>query len=118
MSNEKEKLIQENKSLTAVLDLSNWKIGFAAWVFAGYSPLEKKERGVLIRLIDETEIPCGSTDYIEAEKAQRYAEIKLQARVELVENHAAFAVMGFSETGRVADNSCGRPTSVTMGSRL
>ena len=55
---------------------------------------------------------------VEAEKAQRYAETELQARVELVENHAAFAVMGFSETGRVADNSCGRPTSVTMGSRL
>jgi hypothetical protein len=81
MSNEKEKLIQENKSLTAVLDLSNWKIGFAAWVFAGYSPLEKKERGVLIRLIDETEIPCGSTDYIEAEKAQREIKQTLEKRV-------------------------------------
>ena len=64
-------LIMESKSLKAVLDLPDWKIGFAAWIFAGYSPLEKKERGVLIRLTDETEISCGGTDYIEAEKAQR-----------------------------------------------
>jgi hypothetical protein len=67
-------LIMESKSLKAVLDLPDWKIGFAAWIFAGYSPLEKKARGVLIRLTDETEISCGGTDYIEAEKAQR--EIK------------------------------------------
>ena len=59
MSIREEKLTKESKSLRAVLDLPDWKIGFAAWIFAGYSPLEKKERGVLIRLTDEIEIPCA-----------------------------------------------------------
>ena len=81
MSNREEKLTKESKSLRAVLDLPDWKIGFAAWVFVGYSPLEKKERGVLIRLTDEIEIPCDGTDYIEAEKAQREIKQTLQSRV-------------------------------------
>ena len=81
MSSREEKLIKESKSLRAVLDLPDWKIGFAAWIFAGYSPLEKKERGVLIRLTDETEIPCDGTDYIEAEKAQRKIKQTLESRV-------------------------------------
>ena len=81
MSSREEKLIKESKSLRAVLDLPDWKIGFAAWIFAGYSPLEKKERGVLIRLTDETEIPCDGTDYIEAEKAQREIKKTLESRV-------------------------------------
>jgi len=81
MSSREEKLIKESKSLRTVLDLPDWKIGFAAWIFAGYSPLEKKERGVLIRLTDETEIPCDGTDYIEAEKAQREIKQTLERRV-------------------------------------
>ena len=81
MSSREEKLIKESKSLRAVLDLPDWKIGFAAWIFAGYSPLEKKERGVLIRLTDETEISCGGTDYIEAEKAQREIKQTLERRI-------------------------------------
>jgi len=81
MSSREKKLIKESKSLRAVLDLPDWKIGFAAWIFAGYSPLEKKERGVLIRLTDETEIPCDGTDYIEAEKAQREIKQTLESRV-------------------------------------
>ena len=81
MSSREEKLIKESKSLRAVLDLPDWKIGFAAWIFAGYSPLEKKERGVLIRLTDETEIPCDGTDYIEAEKVQREIKQTLESRV-------------------------------------
>ena len=81
MSSREEKLIKESKSLRAVLDLPDWKIGFAAWIFAGYSPLEKKGRGVLIRLTDETEIPCDGTDYIEAEKAQREIKQTLESRV-------------------------------------
>ena len=79
MSNREEKLTKESKSLRAVLDLPDWKIGFAAWVFVGYSPLEKKERGVLIRLTDEIEIPCDGTDYIEVEKAQREISKRLKA---------------------------------------
>jgi len=81
MSSREEQLIKESKSLRAVLDLPDWKIGFAAWIFAGYSPLEKKERGVLIRLTDETEIPCDGTDYIEAGKAQREIKQTLESRV-------------------------------------
>jgi len=81
MSSREEKLIKESKSLRAVLNLPDWKIGFAAWIFAGYSPLEKKERGVLIRLTDETEIPCDGTDYIEAEEAQREIKQTLERRV-------------------------------------
>ena len=81
MSSREEKLIKESKSLRAVLDLPDWKIGFAAWIFAGYSPLEKKERGVLIRLTDETEIPCDGINYIEAEKAQREIKQTLERRI-------------------------------------
>ena len=86
MSSREEKLIKESKSLRAVLDLPDWKIGFAAWIFAGYSPLEKKERGVLIRLTDETEIPCDGTDYIEAEKAQREIKQTLERGVAELKN--------------------------------
>ncbi len=86
MSSREEKLIKESKSLRAVLNLPDWKIGFAAWIFAGYSPLEKKERGVLIRLTDETEIPCDGTDYIEAEEAQREIKQTLERRVAKFKN--------------------------------
>lgn len=40
--------------------------------------------------------------------------LELQTRVELVENHAAFARMGFSITGRTAHPGFDRPTSITM----
>ena len=74
-------MTKESKSMRAVLDLPDWKIGFAAWIFVGYSPLEKKERGVLIRLTDEAEISCGGTDYIDAEKAQIEIKKTLERKV-------------------------------------
>jgi predicted N-acetyltransferase YhbS len=40
--------------------------------------------------------------------------IELQTRVELTGNHAAFARLGFRETGRTAHPGFNRPTSVTM----
>lgn len=40
--------------------------------------------------------------------------VVLQTRVELVENHAAFARLGFAETGRTAHAGYDRPTSVTF----
>lgn len=55
---------------------------------------------------------------VEAAKVQKFAEIELQARVELTENHAAFAALGFRETGRTAHDGYDRPTSVTMRCRL
>lgn len=40
--------------------------------------------------------------------------IELETRVELLENHAFFAAMGFAETGRGAHPGFARPTSVTF----
>jgi ribosomal protein S18 acetylase RimI-like enzyme len=40
--------------------------------------------------------------------------IELQVRVELVENQATFARLGFQETGRTAHAGYDRPTSITM----
>ena len=44
--------------------------------------------------------------------------LELQARVELDANHAAFARMGFVETGRTAHDGYATPTSVTMRKAL
>ena len=40
--------------------------------------------------------------------------LELQVRVELVENHAAFAAMGFRQTGESAHPGYARPTSLTF----
>ncbi|RWA77388.1 GNAT family N-acetyltransferase [Mesorhizobium sp. M1C.F.Ca.ET.193.01.1.1] len=40
--------------------------------------------------------------------------IELQTRIELAANHAAFARLGFRETGRTAHAGYDRPTSITM----
>lgn len=40
--------------------------------------------------------------------------LELQTRVELVENHAAFAAMGFRQTGATAHPGHDRPTSLTF----
>lgn len=40
--------------------------------------------------------------------------IELQTRVELTDNHRAFAALGFAETGRTAHAGYDHPTSVTM----
>ncbi|WP_027169262.1 GNAT family N-acetyltransferase [Mesorhizobium sp. WSM3224] len=40
--------------------------------------------------------------------------IELQTRIELAANHAAFARLGFRETGRTAHQGYDRPTSITM----
>ncbi|MFV0474887.1 MAG: GNAT family N-acetyltransferase [Pikeienuella sp.] len=42
------------------------------------------------------------------------AHLRLQTRIELVENHAAFAAMGFLKTGEEAHPGLSRPTSITM----
>ncbi len=44
--------------------------------------------------------------------------LELQTRVELTSNHAAFARMGFVETGRSAHEGFDRPTSITMRKQL
>ncbi|GHD98926.1 hypothetical protein U879_20630 [Defluviimonas sp. 20V17] len=54
------------------------------------------------------------------EMAQTRAEalglqlLELQSRIELVENHAAFASMGFELTGETAHPGFDRPTSLTF----
>ncbi|MCU4651927.1 GNAT family N-acetyltransferase [Roseibacterium sp. SDUM158016] len=40
--------------------------------------------------------------------------LELQSRVELVENHATFAALGFVEIGRTAHAGYDRPTSITF----
>lgn len=44
--------------------------------------------------------------------------IELQTRVELTDNHRAFAALGFAETGRTAHAGYERATSITMRKAL
>ena len=44
--------------------------------------------------------------------------LELKTRVELVENHAAFARLGFVKTGEAAHPGYDRPTSIIMQKRL
>lgn len=47
-------------------------------------------------------------------RAMGLAVLTLQARVELVENHATFRALGFTETGATAHPGYARPTSLTF----
>ena len=47
-----------------------------------------------------------------------YGVLELQTRIELTENHAAFARMGFVRTAETAHEGYARPTSITMQMRL
>ncbi len=44
--------------------------------------------------------------------------IELETRIELTENHAAFARMGFTPTGQTSHPGYDRPTSITMRKSL
>lgn len=50
----------------------------------------------------------------ERARAMGLPALELQVRVELAENQAAFAALGFAETGRTAHPGHDRPTSITM----
>jgi GNAT superfamily N-acetyltransferase len=54
------------------------------------------------------------------EEARRLglALIELQTRIELTENHATFARMGFVQTAETAHEGFDRPTSVTMRAKV
>lgn len=67
--------------LELVLNKTEWKLGMAAWIFAGYSPLQKQSDGVIIRLTDSEKIQFGSIDYREAEKAKNEIKERLIVRV-------------------------------------
>ncbi|QDC11703.1 GNAT family N-acetyltransferase [Oceanicola sp. D3] len=43
-----------------------------------------------------------------------FEALELQSRVELVENHATFAALGFKEVARTAHEGYDRPTSITF----
>jgi ribosomal protein S18 acetylase RimI-like enzyme len=62
-------------------------------------------QGLARRLIDQA--------VLRARHHQRPA-LDLQSRVELTGNHAAFAAMGFVETGRSSHPGYSRPTSITF----
>ena len=50
----------------------------------------------------------------ELARAQGRRFLELETRVELVENHATFAALGFKKVGESAHEGYSRPTSITM----
>lgn len=51
-------------------------------------------------------------------RAHGLAALELQARVELVENHATFVALGFRQTAATAHEGYDRPTSLTFRKAL
>lgn len=51
-------------------------------------------------------------------RAHGLAEVELQTRVELVENHATFAALGFRRVAETSHPGYDRPTSITMRKRI
>jgi GNAT superfamily N-acetyltransferase len=51
-------------------------------------------------------------------RARGLGTLELQIRIELTENHAAFARLGFAKTGETAHDGYDRPTSLTMRKAL
>jgi ribosomal protein S18 acetylase RimI-like enzyme len=66
---------------------------------------EHRGRGLARRLIDLAEARA---------RAMGLPVLELQTRMELVENHAAFAAMGFVKVGETAHPGFARPTSLTF----
>lgn len=62
-------------------------------------------QGLARRLVDLAEARAR-------EHGLKYLE--LQTRIELIENHASFARLGFEKTGETAHPGYARPTSITM----
>ena len=51
-------------------------------------------------------------------RARGLGHLELETRIELTENHAAFAALGFARTGETAHAGFDRPTSITMRKSL
>lgn len=66
-------------------------------------------RGLARRLVGAAEAEA---------RARALSWLELQTRIELTENHAAFARLGFARTGETAHPGYQRPTSITMRRRL
>ncbi|OCP20793.1 MULTISPECIES: GNAT family N-acetyltransferase [unclassified Ensifer] len=54
----------------------------------------------------------------EAARNRRLPALRLQTRIELIENHRTFAAWGFVETGRTAHSGFTRPTTIEMRKTL
>jgi GNAT superfamily N-acetyltransferase len=66
-------------------------------------------RGLARRLIAAAETEARS---------RNLARLELETRIELTENHATFARLGFAKTGHTAHPGFDRPTSITMSRAL
>jgi GNAT superfamily N-acetyltransferase len=66
---------------------------------------DRRGRGLLRRIVAEADAQA---------RALGRPVLELQTRVELTENHATFAALGFREVARTAHAGYDRPTSVTM----
>lgn len=73
--------IEAMTELQAVLDMKEWKLGLAAWIFSGHSPLQKKTSGTIVRITDNQVIQFGSVEYRDAETAKNEIKKKLNQRV-------------------------------------
>jgi N-acetylglutamate synthase-like GNAT family acetyltransferase len=62
-------------------------------------------QGLAARLVDQA---------MASARAHGLKSVELQVRVELVENHRAFAKLGFVKTAETAHPGYDRPTSITM----
>ncbi|SFN80131.1 Acetyltransferase (GNAT) family protein [Mesorhizobium sp. NFR06] len=76
-------------------------------VYVGKLAVEPRLQGQgigarLMRAVEDLARECGKE------------AIELQTRIELTANHAAFARLGFRETGRTAHEGYDKPTSITM----
>ena len=66
---------------------------------------DRRGRGLLRRILAEADAMA---------RARGRPVLELQTRVELTENHATFAALGFREVEQTAHAGYDRPTSVTM----
>jgi GNAT superfamily N-acetyltransferase len=66
---------------------------------------EHRGRGLLRRMLAEAEVVA---------RARGLSALTLQTRVELTENHATFAALGFRRTGTEAHPGYDRPTSLVF----
>lgn len=73
--------IEAMTELQAVLDMKEWKLGLAAWIFSGHSPLQKKTSGTIVRITDNQVFQFGSVEYREAETAKNKIKEMLNQRV-------------------------------------
>lgn len=77
------------------------------WLYLGKLAVsaDRRGQGLARRMVDLAETRV---------QALGLAGLELQVRVELVENQAAFARLGFAEVGRTAHAGYDRATSITM----